>query len=101
GAYAVVFLECMQILWKRFRQGRDMRYLFVTATTIFSLITAHLIIDVVRVLEAFTADMARSNGPVLYYAHINTQLNLAKTATYVAVTLVLDGLIVYRTFIVW
>ena len=41
------------------------------------------------------------NSPVVYYSLINSQLNLTKSATYVAVTLVLDALIVYRTFIVW
>lgn len=60
-----------------------------------------MLVDAVRVMDAFTRDMDVANSAVLFYSRINTQLNLAKSATYVAVTLVLDGLIVYRTFIVW
>ena len=40
GAYVVVFLECLQVLWARHRAGRDMKYLLATATVIFALATA-------------------------------------------------------------
>ena len=36
-----------------------------------------------------------------YYDVVNTPLNLAKSATYVTVTLVLDALVVFRTYAVW
>lgn len=61
----------------------------------------HLIVDILRLVAAFTAHMDVANAPAHYYGNINTTLNLLKTAAYVAVTLVLDALIVYRTFVVW
>lgn len=65
------------------------------------LYTKHMLIDFVRAIDAFTHFMSVPNGAAQFYEAINTPLSLAKTATYVTVTLVLDALIVYRTYVVW
>ncbi|EKM58136.1 uncharacterized protein PHACADRAFT_59722, partial [Phanerochaete carnosa HHB-10118-sp] len=101
GAYLIVFVECLQVLHARRRAGRNMCFLAATATVIFVLITAHMLIDFVRAIDAFTYSMSVPNSATQFYEAINTPLSLAKTATYVTVTLVLDALIVYRTYVVW
>ncbi|GJE85477.1 hypothetical protein PsYK624_015560 [Phanerochaete sordida] len=101
GAYVIVFIECLRLLCTRHRAGRDMRYLIATASVIFALAAVHLLIDIVRVMDAFTRHMDVPNSAAQFYGTITTPLNLAKSATYVAITLVLDALIVYRTYVVW
>lgn len=51
-------------------------------------------VDLTRAIDAFTNDMDVAGAPLRYFGTINTTLNIAKSATYVTVTLVLDALIV-------
>ncbi|THG93724.1 hypothetical protein EW026_g7590 [Hermanssonia centrifuga] len=101
GLYLILQIECLRVLWVKHRSGKPMHYLVGTSVAIFSLVTIHLAIDIVRVMNAFTTQMNVPDAPVLYYGKSNTSLSLTKTAVYVAVTLVSDILIVYRTFIIW
>ncbi|OCH86138.1 hypothetical protein OBBRIDRAFT_783706 [Obba rivulosa] len=101
GAYAVNFLQCMTVLRAKWMEGRHMAPMFVTAVIIFVLVTMHLVVDLIRAMQAFVDNTVQPNAPLLYFAHVNTPLNMIKTSVYVAVTLVSDALIVYRTFAVW
>lgn len=59
----------------------------------------HLIVDLIRDFAAFTGNMDVPGSPEAYYANVNTSLNIAKTASYVSVTLLTDALLVSSNFI--
>ncbi|KAG2124418.1 hypothetical protein DEU56DRAFT_916999 [Suillus clintonianus] len=99
GAYLMVFNQCMFVLRKR--RSRPSDYLLGTAVSLFILITAHLVIDILRNMQAFTSDEAEPNYPTTYYGTFDTWQNILKSALYVAVTLVSDAFILYRSFILW
>ncbi|EMD35416.1 hypothetical protein CERSUDRAFT_116183 [Gelatoporia subvermispora B] len=101
GAYAINFLQCLIVLRGKWVEGRPMTPMLVTALIIFALVTMHLVVDFIRAMEAFVDNSIQPNAPLLYFAHVNTSLNMIKTSVYVTVTLVSDALIVYRTFVVW
>ena len=78
----------------------------------------HVIVDIVRVMAAFTDEMGTPNAPTAYYEWVNSPLDVTKTAVYCTVTLISDAIIVcsitcqqrirsptspqiYRLFIVW
>ncbi|KAG0696793.1 hypothetical protein DFH29DRAFT_812580 [Suillus ampliporus] len=96
GVYLMVFNQCMVVLKKRHSRPSD--YLVGTAVSLFILITAHLVIDILRNMEAFTSDYPNPNT---YYEKYNTWQNILKSSLYVAVTLVSDAFILYRSFILW
>lgn len=54
----------------------------------------HLVVDIVRAMDAFIGNMTLANGALKYFGVVNSSLNIVKTATYVAVTLVSDAFIV-------
>lgn len=95
----MVFNQCMSVLRKRYSRPSD--YLVGTAVSLFILITAHLVIDILRNMQAFTADEAVPNYPTKYYGTFDTWQNILKSTLYVAVTLVSDAFILYRSFILW
>ncbi|KIJ64921.1 hypothetical protein HYDPIDRAFT_28269 [Hydnomerulius pinastri MD-312] len=99
GVYLMVFNQCMVVLRKRHSRPSD--YLVGTAVSLFILVTAHLVIDIVRNMEAFTSNMSTANYPTSYYGQFDTWKNIVKSALYVAVTLISDAFILYRSFIVW
>ncbi|KAG1886650.1 hypothetical protein F4604DRAFT_1917454 [Suillus subluteus] len=99
GIYLMVFNQCMSVLRKRHSRPSD--YLVGTAVSLFILITAHLVVDILRNMQAFTADEAEPNYPSIYYGTFDTWQNILKSSLYVAVTLVSDAFILYRSFILW
>ncbi|EIW80040.1 hypothetical protein CONPUDRAFT_138116 [Coniophora puteana RWD-64-598 SS2] len=99
GIYLTIFSQCLLVLRKRARRPND--YLLGTAVTLFILITLHLIIDILRNVEAFTDDMSTPDYPEMYYGKFNTWQDILKSGLYVGVTLVSDAFILYRSYIVW
>jgi hypothetical protein len=99
GIYVTIFTQCIQVL--RRRHSRPSDYLVGTTVSLFILITAHLAIDIVRNMDAFTSNMATPNYPATYYNNFDTWKNIVKSALYVAVTIISDAFILYRCFIVW
>ncbi|KAI0731457.1 hypothetical protein C8Q72DRAFT_883141 [Fomitopsis betulina] len=119
GAYAVILVLCIHALYRRpgnwhanwkvgsipasnsqeeISAGRRSRVgLALWAAILWALISAHLVVDWVRVITAFTGD----TSPALYYEGLTSAASVFKTAMYTAVTIVSDAFIVYRTFIVW
>ncbi|KAH7929030.1 hypothetical protein BV22DRAFT_1044252 [Leucogyrophana mollusca] len=99
GIYLMIFNQCMIVLRKRHSRPSD--YLVGTAVSLFILVTAHLVIDILRNMQAFTWEESIPNYPSTYYGTFDTWQNILKSGLYVAVTLVSDAFILYRSFIVW
>ncbi|KIJ16541.1 hypothetical protein PAXINDRAFT_10994 [Paxillus involutus ATCC 200175] len=99
GLYVMVFVQCMQVL--RRRQSRPSDYLVGTAVSLFVLITAHLVVDLVRNMDAFTSEMGIPNYPTDYYNVFDSWKNILKSSLYIIITIISDSFIMYRCFIVW
>lgn len=51
-------------------------------------------------MKAFTANMDVASSPEIFYANVDTKLNLMKNSTYVTTTLMADLVIVCRSTLV-
>ncbi|PPQ65550.1 hypothetical protein CVT26_000507 [Gymnopilus dilepis] len=101
GAYAMVFIKHMHILYRRRSRAWSHLYLQATSITLFALMTTHMIIDIIRSMQAFTFNMDIPNAPILYFEHFNSFLSRMRTSVYNGATLVSDLFLVYRCFVIW
>ncbi|KAF9237164.1 hypothetical protein BU15DRAFT_49131 [Melanogaster broomeanus] len=99
GIYVTIFIQCVQVL--RRRHARPSDYLVGTAVSLFILITAHLVIDIIRNMDAFTSNMATPKYPATYYSDFSSWKNIFKSALYVTITIISDAFILYRSYVVW
>lgn len=107
GFYIMLFIGCIYVLCFKYRSlsGRHHsrpvnKILLTVAFTLFVLITAHWIIQISRLFDAFIF-VEHGTTPGSVYGAARSPKNVAKTALYVAQTLVGDMTMVYRLFIVW
>ncbi|KAK0437129.1 uncharacterized protein EV420DRAFT_203608 [Desarmillaria tabescens] len=97
GSFTVLFIAAIYVIVRK-RSGINVK-LLSTVVIIWILATVHLILDIVRAIEAFV-ELERG-GAQQYYLDLSNPLQAAKTAIYVTLTLVGDGFVIYRCFIVW
>ncbi|KAF8472284.1 hypothetical protein DFH94DRAFT_767863 [Russula ochroleuca] len=101
GLYFSLFASCVKVLYnKRRRRGGGNYRLILVSTTLFVLITWHLVIDIVRLYLAFEKSET-DQGADLYYVRVTAPLSVVKTAIYLAETVVSDLFILYRCYVVW
>ncbi|KAF4565428.1 hypothetical protein EYR36_001999 [Pleurotus pulmonarius] len=97
GSFTVLFFAAIYvIIYKRTVINIT---LLSTVSAIWILSTVHLVLDILRATEAFVRQ--KDGGPLLYYLNLSNPLQAAKTAVYVTLTLVGDGFVIFRCFIVW
>jgi hypothetical protein len=97
GAFTVLFVVALWVItvqrsvinWK----------LLITVVAIWLVSTTHLILDVVRAVDAFVT--GPPGGALAYYLDLSNPLQAVKTAIYVLLTLVGDGFVIYRCYIVY
>ncbi|KAK0503646.1 hypothetical protein EDD18DRAFT_1098994 [Armillaria luteobubalina] len=97
GAFTVLFIAALYVIFQK-RSGINVK-LLLTVIAIWTLATVHLILDIIRAIEAFVE--LQSGGALQYYSDLSNPLQAAKTAIYVILTLVGDGFVIYRCFVVW
>ncbi|KAH7890367.1 hypothetical protein F5I97DRAFT_16588 [Phlebopus sp. FC_14] len=78
------------------RQQRNKPMIFASIT-MFVLSTVHVAADIQRLLEAFIFNTDAN----AYLAQVNTALYSVKSTAYAAQTLVGDGFVLYRLYLVW
>jgi hypothetical protein len=101
GLYVSLFAGCVSVLYnKRRRRGGGNYRLILVSTTLFVLITWHLVLDVVRLYLAFHGSET-NEGADLYYVNVTSTASIMKTAVYLLETIVSDLFILYRCYIVW
>ncbi|KAG2138384.1 hypothetical protein DEU56DRAFT_755936 [Suillus clintonianus] len=97
--YGVFFtLYCLTLFILLKKNGINRQLLIPVATVLLCIATAHLIVDFVRVLEAFVfkMDMISANS---YYSNLASPLEYAKTALYVTQTVLADCVLVWRCYV--
>ncbi|KAI0077645.1 hypothetical protein K474DRAFT_1707115 [Panus rudis PR-1116 ss-1] len=101
GAYSVLLPQGVIILKRKGIKGSVSIYLLCTLLLSFVATTVHAVVDIVRLMQAFGSSSTDPNYPDLYFADLNSPLDLTKNSCYIIVTILADALIVFRTFIIW
>jgi len=70
------------------------------ASVFAALITWHVLTDAIRLVYAFKNSQQPIGGD-LYFANIASALSIVKTSVYLVVTILFDGFILHRCWIIW
>ncbi|KAF8582151.1 hypothetical protein K439DRAFT_1618457 [Ramaria rubella] len=100
GVFCVTFIACVWILVFKRSTNKINHPLVATAVIMWMLSTAHVVIDLRRILEAFYYQRNAPGGPVGFFIVVSHTTNVLKSAIYITDTCVSDCLIIYRTHIV-
>ncbi|KAI0716369.1 hypothetical protein C8Q76DRAFT_617501 [Earliella scabrosa] len=101
GAYVVHLPRCAFILRRKIREGLSL-WLPAVCTVIFAITILALVCDLLLAYEANFVDTldGRPNATFVY-ADVASPLSLIKNTATVALAIISDGIMVYRTFVVW
>ncbi|KAL0945862.1 hypothetical protein HGRIS_012147 [Hohenbuehelia grisea] len=98
GIFFTLYCVTLLVLHQRGHAGHTLRRKLVPVATILLVIaTAHLTIDFVRIVQAFI-EFKDANA---YYARIAHPLHVAKTALYATQTVIGDGVIIWRCYVIY
>ncbi|KAI0794179.1 hypothetical protein C8Q74DRAFT_561719 [Fomes fomentarius] len=103
GVYIAYLPQCVSVLRPKVRNGLSI-WLPIACAVMYLIVTADLVIEMVRAWKAFSVSGPTGNilaDPAKYYANAATPLSLVKNSITVALVMISDGIIVYRTFVVW
>ncbi|KIK39533.1 hypothetical protein CY34DRAFT_327019 [Suillus luteus UH-Slu-Lm8-n1] len=96
GVFFTLYSLTMFVLLKK--PGMNKQLLIPVATALFCIATAHLIVDFVRILEAFVFEVDMISADA-YYSNLAAPLEYAKTALYVTQTILADCVLVWRCYV--
>ncbi|KAM6501705.1 hypothetical protein JOM56_001682 [Amanita muscaria] len=103
GAYVVLFGLCVYLLFKRRAKGAVNKPFLITAILAFTLNTGHIIVGIIRVLQAFS-DQGSSTSAIDYYGQTWLPLNIVGEVLMITTTLVADIMVTsqtYRCYLLW
>ncbi|TFY82862.1 hypothetical protein EWM64_g1144 [Hericium alpestre] len=99
GMFLSLYIMLLLVLLRLGPAGRaKRRTMLPVGTILFVLATAHLVIDFVRILDGFVYE---PGGPMVYFSNIAHPLFTAKTVLYVTQTLIGDGVMIWRCYMVY
>lgn len=96
GVFLTLYWLTLVILLKKCGIQRNL--LIPVATLLLCIATTHLIIDLVRALEAFVSSV-HTVGADAYYSNLASPLELAKTALYITQPTIADAVLVWRCYV--
>ncbi|EJC99742.1 uncharacterized protein FOMMEDRAFT_170331 [Fomitiporia mediterranea MF3/22] len=102
GFSVLMFLLTLWILTRN-RTRRRMNYgMIVIACSLQVVGTSELIVNIIRVCQGFlNIGPKLPGGPDQYFADITQPTFIFKSAVSTVQTLMLDGVVIYRTYVVW
>ncbi|KAF8548468.1 hypothetical protein OG21DRAFT_1423003 [Imleria badia] len=78
------------------------RMMFLVACALLLCSTAHLVIDIIRIMEGFIFYQdSYPGGPIAYFSEVSQWTFLAKNCVFTAQTLIGDSVVLYRCYLVW
>ncbi|KAI0318591.1 hypothetical protein OF83DRAFT_934320 [Amylostereum chailletii] len=80
---------------------RQRWFVIPVAGVMLFLATFHLVIDFVRIVNAFVKEVHQPGGSIGYYGDIAQPLHVMKTAVYVTQTAVGDSVLIWRYYVVY
>ncbi|KAI0370681.1 hypothetical protein BV20DRAFT_1071393 [Pilatotrama ljubarskyi] len=101
--YAVFMFTLAMWIMLRDRQQRQVNYALVGAgCALMVLATAEMAVNISRVYLGFLSKgPAMEGGPEAFFALVSDPTFVAKSIFYNTQTLILDAVVIYRTYIVW
>ncbi|KIK50051.1 hypothetical protein GYMLUDRAFT_253312 [Collybiopsis luxurians FD-317 M1] len=98
GYFSILFAITLYVLFiKRTRHQPLNKPMVVVSIMMFLLATVHVGVDLRRVLDAFL----HTNNPIANLSAVNTATYLVKSTAYCIQTLIGDGFVLYRLYLVW
>ncbi|RPD58557.1 hypothetical protein L226DRAFT_554003 [Lentinus tigrinus ALCF2SS1-7] len=107
GAFTILYGACAWILLVSHRPGGSRTrngLLFVASTVMYALTLVHVALDIHIALECFvrtSGDSAHMSDLLDSINGLGNTLGAAKFAIYVTQTLIGDGFMIYRAYVVW
>ncbi|KAG1754941.1 uncharacterized protein EDB91DRAFT_1042985 [Suillus paluster] len=98
GVFLTLYWFMLFVILKK--SGIQRQILLPVATLLLCISTAHLIIDFVRALEAFVFKVD-ALGADAYYSDLTSPLYIASTALCVTQTILADGVVVWRCYMLY
>jgi len=97
----VYFQQSLGLLtWKR--SGPRINCILVGVSLgIFALATAHLLIVLSRAQQAFIFQRDSPGGPVVYFNNLQSGLEVSQASSQVAISIIGDGMVIYRVWVVY
>ncbi|KAH9924760.1 uncharacterized protein B0H18DRAFT_1104912 [Fomitopsis serialis] len=82
------------------RLSRVLTPIFITSVFIFLTCTAHWVLTITRLFQAFVI-FEGGQAPLLFYANLSESTEVAKTAFLIGTLIAADIMIAYRLWIIW
>ncbi|KAI0702357.1 hypothetical protein C8T65DRAFT_579278 [Cerioporus squamosus] len=101
--YSVFMFMLAMFIMLRDRRRRHVNYCMVAAgCALLVLATAEMGVNIARVYQGFISrGPFMSGGPEGYFADVSTTTFVVKSCLYNTQTLILDAVVIYRTYVVW
>ncbi|TFY56954.1 hypothetical protein EVG20_g8730 [Dentipellis fragilis] len=100
GLFIALWTISVVLIFRRGEDGRAQRRLLPIGFLMIAGATSHILVDVVRLVQAFVT-VPQAGGAIAYYHNVKNPLHITKTALYVSQTLLGDGILIWRCYIVW
>ncbi|KAG2137585.1 uncharacterized protein EDB93DRAFT_1231198 [Suillus bovinus] len=95
-------LMFMGTMWASTRYKRDAnRPIALAAILLLIFSTAHLIVDIIRLQDGFVKYRDFPGGPVAFFQDISQPTFVTKNLIYALQTMIGDGVVIYRCYVVW
>jgi len=105
GIFLTLYFVVIALFWRNSRDKtlvRQRKFIVPVASTMLALATAHLIVDFVRILQAFVFELETTKGgAIAYYHKIQSPLYITTKVLYVLQTTLGDGFLIWRLYIVY
>ncbi|KAF8735513.1 hypothetical protein AX14_001946 [Amanita brunnescens Koide BX004] len=102
GAYTVLFVLTSWVLVYRRQRGRPVhKTMFGISLVMFILATMHIGVNFTRIIKAFIIFRNEPGGPAAFFNELSEFTQIFGSTIYVAQTLVGDGVVLYRCYLVW
>ncbi|OSC98609.1 hypothetical protein PYCCODRAFT_1447350 [Trametes coccinea BRFM310] len=101
--YAVFMFSLAMWILLRDRRERQVNYALVAAgCSLITLATAEMAVNITRIFQGFiTKGPFLNSGPEAYFAVVSDPTFVTKSVLYNVQTLILDAVVIYRTYVVW
>ncbi|EGN97791.1 hypothetical protein SERLA73DRAFT_182539 [Serpula lacrymans var. lacrymans S7.3] len=102
GFSVLMFILTMWSSLHRHKNSDGSPYMMIVAWALLILSTAHMVIDLLRLEEAFVEYRDTfPGGPIAFFSDIKLWGVVSKNVLYTLQTMLGDGVVIYRCYVVW
>ncbi|TBU45887.1 hypothetical protein BD309DRAFT_955294 [Dichomitus squalens] len=102
GYSVFMFMLAMWIMLRDRRRRHINHWMVAAGCGLIALATAEMAVNIARVYQGFVSKGPFTDGgPEAYFANVSELTFVVKSCLYNAQTLILDAVVIYRTYVVW